>query len=259
MLCIRRLDRSHTLLQQALAGSVIALEGEPHVIGRDGLAVVEDRAFAQDEIIGEAVLGRRERLCEARRLKLTRHRLHQAVVQRIEDHEGRDDPGGFRRVEPRRGEGNVHAIGQLPLRRGNRRGPRASGVTPRAVSASSDRRVNGAGYRVVWRSRGADELIVSSLIYLTRRRIASSVEELCAPVSFYCACKWALPFRGLWPKNHRYSMTDGTFDAMHRGAAEPAGSRSSSPHLAQTVEQRRPKQRGACRHNIDRHSGEQIG
>jgi hypothetical protein len=69
------------------------------------------------------------------------------------------------------------------------------------VRASSDRRVNGAGYRVVWPSRGADELIVSSLVHLTRRRIAFSVEELCALVSLYYACKWALPFRGLWPNS----------------------------------------------------------
>jgi hypothetical protein len=49
-------------------------------------------------------------------------------------------------------------------------------------------------------------------------------------------------------------MTDGTFDAMHRGAAEPAISfkqPASGPNRIMP-----PKQRGARRHNIDRHSGE---
>ena len=60
-------------------------------------------------------------------------------------------------------------------------------VTPRAVRVSTDRRVNGAEYRVVWPSLSTDELIVSSLVHLTRRRITSSVVELSALVSFHYA------------------------------------------------------------------------
>ena len=119
VLRIRRLDRGDTLLEQALAGTPIALERELHIVRRDGLAVVECGALAQDELIGEAVLRRGKRLGEARRLIVARHRLHQCVVHPIEEHVRRDDPAGLARVEPGRGERHVHAIRQLPLRSGD--------------------------------------------------------------------------------------------------------------------------------------------
>src|SRR5215471_11056285 len=65
-------------------------------------AVVELRVLAQDELVGEPVLGRRPRLGQARRADVARHRLHERVVQRVEHHEGCDQRFGVAGVEPAR-------------------------------------------------------------------------------------------------------------------------------------------------------------
>ena len=103
--------------------AAIALEGELHVVGGDGLAVVEPRALAQHELVDEAVLGQAPRLGQARRHGVAGHRLHQRVVQRVEHHERRADPGRLGGIEPGRGERDVNGPGHLPLgRRVARRG-----------------------------------------------------------------------------------------------------------------------------------------
>ena len=119
MLRIRRFDRGDTLLQQTLAGAAITLKRELYVLRRDGITVMEGGALAQDELMVKAVLRRQVRLGEARRLLVVRHRLHQSVVQSVQEHVGRDDFGGLPWVEPGGRERHMHAVGQLRRRAGN--------------------------------------------------------------------------------------------------------------------------------------------
>ena len=87
---------------------------------------MELRALPEDELVGEAVPGDRPRLGEARGERVAGHRLHHGVVQRVHEHERRDDPRGLRGVEPGRGQRDVDAPGDLPLGRGaGRRGREA--------------------------------------------------------------------------------------------------------------------------------------
>jgi hypothetical protein len=116
MLGIGGLDREHPLLHQIVRGTLIALEGELHVVGRDRVAIVKPGTLADDKLVAEAVLGRRPRFGEARRQRLTRHRLHHRIMERVHHHEGGDDARCLRRVKPCRGQRDVHAPNQLPLR-----------------------------------------------------------------------------------------------------------------------------------------------
>ena len=65
VLRVRRLDRGHLLLQQLLRGAAIALERELHVLRGDRLAVVEQRALAQHELVDQPVLRDRPGLGQA--------------------------------------------------------------------------------------------------------------------------------------------------------------------------------------------------
>ncbi len=112
------LDGGHPVLDLLVGRAAIPLEGEFHVIGRDLIAVVKLDAFAQNELVGEAVRGHGPRLGQARRHRLARHRLHHGVVQGIHHHERRDHARRLRRVEPRRRQRDVHAPGELTLRTG---------------------------------------------------------------------------------------------------------------------------------------------
>jgi hypothetical protein len=90
------------------------LEAELHVVGGERIAVVELQAFAQLELVGLAVGARRPRLGQARRHEVTRHRLHQGVVQRVEDPErGEEAAGDLSRVEPRGRQRHVQCVAHL--------------------------------------------------------------------------------------------------------------------------------------------------
>jgi hypothetical protein len=97
---IGRLDGGDPLLEGLGVDAAIALEGELDVVGGDGLAGMELRAFAEDELVDEPVGRHGPRLGEARRHCLARHRLDERVVQSVQDHE-RGAGERFRRVEVR--------------------------------------------------------------------------------------------------------------------------------------------------------------
>ena len=107
--------------------AAVALEGELDVLGGDRLAIMEGRALAQHELVAEAVLRGRPGFSKARRQQPTRHRLHQRVVQRVQDHERGNDPRGLRRVEPGRRQRDVRAPNQLALRRRGEDGAGSAG------------------------------------------------------------------------------------------------------------------------------------
>src|SRR5882724_8298229 len=73
--------------------------------------------LAQDEIVDEPIRRRGPRLGQAGRERLAGHRLHDAVVERVEDHERRDD-GRLRWIEVRRHQGRMNRPRDLPVRRG---------------------------------------------------------------------------------------------------------------------------------------------
>ena len=115
----------HALLEELGPAAAVPLEGELHVLRGDGIAVVELDAVSQEELVGEAVLRRRPRLCQARRIEPARHGLDEGIVDRVEDHERRDGRLRLRGVEPLRGQGDVDGKVDLPLgRRLDRRGDR---------------------------------------------------------------------------------------------------------------------------------------
>ena len=83
------------------------------------------------------------------------HRLHQRVVQRVQDHPRSDDPWRLRRIEPGRRQCRMHAPGQLPLRAAANSD--APATIPKAASAKktpgSPPRCWGEDARFVLRSR----------------------------------------------------------------------------------------------------------
>src|SRR3989449_3746098 len=75
-----RVDDLHLLdliLEELRRPAAVALEGELHVLGGDGLAVVELGPLAQHELVAGAVGRHGPRLREARRVQARGHRLHQ--------------------------------------------------------------------------------------------------------------------------------------------------------------------------------------
>ena len=116
-------DSGHAVLEQIVRGAAVAFERELHVVRRDRIAVVKCRAVAQHEIERQSVLGFRPGFRKAGRHRPPRHRLHHGVVQRVEHHERRNDARDVGRVEPDRGERDVHRPGQLPVRGGRARHP----------------------------------------------------------------------------------------------------------------------------------------
>ncbi len=118
---IRSLHRRDALLERLAGRTPVALERELDVLGDDRLAVVELHPLAEHEVVDETVRGHRPRLGQARRDGIARHRLEHRVVQGVDHHEGRDDPGGLGRIEPGGGERDVRAPDHLTFGRGGAR------------------------------------------------------------------------------------------------------------------------------------------
>ena len=114
---VHRLHGGNLLLQNILRGAFVALERELDVFRGNGIAIMESDAIAQHEIVAQPVRRCRPGFGEAGRQFLARHRLHDRVMQRVQDHERRDDPRRLGRVEPGRRQRDMHAPGQLTLRR----------------------------------------------------------------------------------------------------------------------------------------------
>ncbi len=122
---IRRLDRGDLLLQHLRGDATVALERELHVVGREGRAIVKSHALAQHELIDQTVPRYRPRLGEARRHLMARHRLHEAVVERVEEQERRDEAGRLGGLEEARRGREVERPRHLPGRRLGRERRRA--------------------------------------------------------------------------------------------------------------------------------------
>ena len=129
------------VLDHLVGRAAVALEGELHVLGGDGLAIVKPRPFAEDELVDETVLGDGPRLGQARRRRLAGHGFHHGVVQRIEHHEGRDHPDGVGGIEPERGQRDVHAPDELAFGSGEPPGGR-NGEDEHKNSENQDERAS---------------------------------------------------------------------------------------------------------------------
>ena len=111
------LDLLHLVLEQLAARALVPLERELHVVRGDRIAVVEARVLPDHELVGEAVLGDGPGLGQARGHDVAGHRLHERVVERVEDHERGDQGFGLAGVEPPRDQGHVQAQGHGAVRR----------------------------------------------------------------------------------------------------------------------------------------------
>jgi len=120
---VHHLHLAYTLAEEAGGAALVALERELHVLGRHRFTIVESHALAEHEVPDAPVPGHRERLGQGWRVQVTWHRLHQRVMQRVQDHERRDLGLGLRGVEPAGGERDVHA----PRHRAGRLRGRARG------------------------------------------------------------------------------------------------------------------------------------
>ena len=72
-------------------------------------------ALANDHVVGELVVTNGDGFSQAGCKAVAGHRLHHRIVDGVEHHVGRDDAGGFRRVEPGRGERHMHCPGELAI------------------------------------------------------------------------------------------------------------------------------------------------
>src|SRR5206468_10630688 len=88
-------------------------ERELDILGGDHLAVMKPDTLAEEKLVEESIRRHAPRLGQTRRHEVARHRLHYRIVNRVEDHEWRENAGGLGRVEPGRGERNGNSPGHL--------------------------------------------------------------------------------------------------------------------------------------------------
>ena len=121
------LDLPHPVLEDL--ADLGPLEAELHVVGGEGVAVVELQALAQLELVDTLIRAHRPRLRQARRHEIARHRLHQRVVQGVEHPERREEArGDLARIEPGRRQGHVQRPAHLAFRLRRRRPGLSPGV-----------------------------------------------------------------------------------------------------------------------------------
>jgi len=125
---IESLDDGDSILDRLVRRTPVAFERELDVLGGHWIAVVKPDAFAEHELVDEAVRRDAPRLREAWSDLVARHGFHHRVVQRIEDHERRDGSGGLGRIKPRGSERDVDgpdhlACGRVRAPRGRVRAP----------------------------------------------------------------------------------------------------------------------------------------
>ena len=104
-------DLAHFLVQDLRA--LGAVEAELHVLGGEGVAVVELQPLAQLELVGLLVRADGPRLGQAGGHEIARHRLDQRVVQRVQDPERCELPGDLGGVEPQRRQRDVERPAHL--------------------------------------------------------------------------------------------------------------------------------------------------
>jgi hypothetical protein len=114
----RGLDLLHLVLEELGAAALVAIEGELHVLRGDRVTVVELGILAEDELVGDAVLGQRPGLGQARGADIARHGFEQRVVQGVQHHERGDEGLGLTRIEPARDERHVDPDDEGPVGRG---------------------------------------------------------------------------------------------------------------------------------------------
>ena len=107
----------HALVQLPGRRPTVAVEAELHVLGREGVAVVELEAFPQLELDHEAVRTLLPGLGQARRHVVAGQRLDQRVVHGVEEGERRGDARGLGRIEKGRCDRRVECDRELTLRR----------------------------------------------------------------------------------------------------------------------------------------------
>src|SRR5262249_47750589 len=124
------LDLLDASLEFLGARPLVALVAELHVLGRDGVAIVEGETAAELELVGPSIGALAPRLRKARAHLLARVRTDESVVNGVEQSEGRDlwrRRGG---VEPARSDGDVPGHHGLARRRSGEcrgRGPGDAG------------------------------------------------------------------------------------------------------------------------------------
>ena len=114
-----RVDDVHGLdpvVQRLRGGAPIAQEAELHVLRREGVAVVELQPLAQLELVHEAVRALLPGLGQTGRHVIAGQRLHQRVVQGVEEHERHADSRGLGGIEKRQGDRNIEGHRQLAIR-----------------------------------------------------------------------------------------------------------------------------------------------
>ena len=97
-----------------------ALEAELHVLGGEGVAVVKPEALAQFELVDPRIRAHGPGLGQARAHEVAGHRLHERVVQGVEDPERSELAHHLARIEPDRRQRHVEGPAHLALRRGRR-------------------------------------------------------------------------------------------------------------------------------------------
>ena len=134
--------RGHPLLEELGRGAPVALEGELHVLGGEGVAVVEHDALAEHELVAEAVLGDMDHdSASDGAMALPGIGFTMRVVHRVQHLHDRDDPGVLARDRTTAGASDTctaHVI-WLWARRGRARGSRSRvGATARAQKRSAE-------------------------------------------------------------------------------------------------------------------------
>ncbi len=110
---INDLDLPDPRVELGRPRSFVPVEAEFHVLGGHRLAVVKLQPAPQLELVREPIRALGPRLRQAIAHLLAGQRLHQPVVERVKNAEGRDLRWGRGRVEPRRSDGDVEREDRL--------------------------------------------------------------------------------------------------------------------------------------------------
>ena len=128
----------HVVVQELGRRASIALEAEPHVFRRKGVAVVEPETLAQLELVHEPVRALRPGLGQTGRHVIAGQRLDQGVVQSIQEHERGADSWALAGVEKGGRDRGIEGNRQLAVRLG--RGGLAGRCPQRKQKQERDRR-----------------------------------------------------------------------------------------------------------------------
>ena len=112
---IEDLDGLHLVVQELGRRPLVAAEAEVHILGGEGVPVVELHALPQRKFVHQPIRALRPGFCQAGGQGTAREGFDERVMKGIEKHKGGGEPGGLGRIEIGGSNGGVEGNHELSL------------------------------------------------------------------------------------------------------------------------------------------------